>query len=142
MEKLYIQAKYENFGEENLDMIRKISGKQLSTSSVHLNKKDGTKWTERKDIANTLADEFQKNSSSANYSPDFQKFKTNIEKKKLNFKSRNNEDYNMIFNFNELQDSLGKCHDTATGPDEIHNQFLKHLPKHSLLVLLDLFNNI
>ena len=44
-------------------MVRKISGKRISTASVHLNEKDGTKCTERQDIANTLADEFQKNSS-------------------------------------------------------------------------------
>ena len=51
-----------------------------------------------------------------------------------------NEDFNMLFNINELQDSLIKCHDSATGPDEIRYQILKHLPKQSLLTLLDIFN--
>ena len=33
-------------------------------------------------------------------------------------------------------------HDTAIGLDEIHYQLLKHLPRESLMVLLDIFNDI
>ena len=35
-----------------------------------------------------------------------------------------------------------ESHDTAVGPDDIHYQFLKHLPEESLQLLLDIFNNI
>ena len=38
-------------------------------------------------------------------------------------------------------DAINKSHDTATGPDEIH-QILKHFPPKSLQTLLDIFNNI
>ena len=54
------------------------------------------------------------------------------------FTSDNTEDYSI----SELNTSLEKSHDTATGPDEIHYQFLKHLSPESLLVLLDIFNSI
>ena len=46
------------------------------------------------------------------------------------------------FNITELRIALERSNDTATGPDEVHYQFLKHLPDNSLLVLLDIFNGI
>ena len=42
----------------------------------------------------------------------------------------------------ELQDALHLLHDTLEGPDEIHYQLLKYLPKSSLLLLLNIFNEI
>ena len=48
-------------------MIRKISGKQSNTTMHHLENNDGTKITERVDIANRLAQEISKKSSSNNY---------------------------------------------------------------------------
>ena len=61
---------------------------------------------------------------------------------KLNFKSSNNEEYTNPFNLDELKDAISKSHDTATGPDEVHYQMLKHLPLKSLQTLLDIFNNM
>ena len=52
------------------------------------------------------------------------------------------ENYNVPFTIRELCDALTKSHDRATGPDEIHYQLLKHLPRDSLMVLLDIFNDI
>ena len=124
------------------DMVRKISGKQYSSTITHLSKADGSKCTERKDIANTLADEFEKNSSTGHYSAAFQAFKANAEKRSISFKSNNTEVYNNLFSFAELEDAIKKSHDTAVGPDDIHYQFLKHLPEESLQLLLDIFNNI
>ena len=42
----------------------------------------------------------------------------------------------------ELQDALRRAHGTSAGPDEMHYQLLKHLPKSSLLLLLSIFNKI
>ena len=36
---------------------------------------------------------------------------------------------------------LRLSHDSATGPDEIHYQMLKHLPENSLKTLLNIFEN-
>ncbi|KAJ8043221.1 hypothetical protein HOLleu_10216 [Holothuria leucospilota] len=124
------------------DMVRKISGRQVNSSISHITKPDGSKCTERADIANLLADEFQTNSSSSHYSQTFQAFQHTVEKQKVNFTSDNSEDYNSLFNITELRIALERSNDTATGPDEVHYQFLKHLPDSSLLVLLDIFNGM
>ena len=124
------------------DMVRKISGKTTTTTSTYLVKPDGEEVRQTKEIANTIADNITKNSSSSNYSEPFQKHQKKEEKKKLDFRSNNNEDYNAPFTLDELQNSLKNSKDTAMGPDDIHYQLLKHLPTESLLLLLDLFNDI
>ena len=124
-------------------MIRKISGKTKSPSYTHLNHPVAeTKSTTKFDIAETLGETFLNNSSSRNYSEKFQKVKNEQEKIKLNFKSTNTEEYNNLFNFDELLEAINQSHDSATGPDEIHYQMLKHLPESSLQALLSIFNNI
>lgn len=123
------------------DMIRKISGKGKTGGVGHLNV-NNDKITDLKEITNTLATTFEKYSSTNNYSAKFQKFKKQAEKGKLNFASNNLEDYNCPFSFDELSDSLKKASDTATGPDNIHYQFLKHLPFVSKHALLSIFNDI
>ncbi|VDI11964.1 Hypothetical predicted protein [Mytilus galloprovincialis] len=98
--------------------------------------------TSEKDIANKLGETFAKSSSCNNYREDFKKVKKQKEKIKLNFKSKNGENYNKLFSLEELKTSLSKAHDTACGPDNIHYQLLKHLPDSSLEALLQLMNNI
>ena len=127
------------------DMVRKISGKSKSASyhrlNYNFNNANETAST-KQDIADTLASQFCSNSSTSHYSEEFQKYKKEQEKTKLNFKSSNNEEYNTPFNLDELKDAISKAHDTATGPDEVHYQMLKHLPPKSLLALLDIFNDM
>ena len=89
-----------------------------------------------------LAQKISKNSSSNNYSTKFQKYQEKAEKEHLDFDTDNSENCNVQFTIGELSDALKKSHDTATGPDEIHYQILKHLPRDSLMVLLDIFNDI
>ena len=124
------------------EMVRKISGKQSVCASTHLTKGDGTKAVERKDIANTLAENFERNSSSQHYTEKFQRFKAIKERQAHVFRSDNSESYNGMFSLKELKTALGKAHDTAVGPDDVHYQLLKHLPEESLLVLLNVFNDI
>jgi hypothetical protein len=50
--------------------------------------------------------------------------------------------FNPISNRYELRKAFDKAHDTACGPDDIHDQLLKHLPESALQVLLDLMNDI
>ena len=99
-------------------MVRKISGKSKSASYKHLNTNFNnieTRASSKKDIADTLGS---------------------------TFKSSNTEEYNNPFNLVELKEAINKSHDTATGPDEVHYQMLKHLPPKSLQALLDIFNDI
>ena len=123
------------------EMIRKISGKNSRSNVGHLNVDDDV-VTSKADIADVLADTFAKKSSSSNYSKSFQKLQYTKEKTKLNFKSNNNEHYNKDFTIKELRKALKKCHDTAVGCDDIHYQFLKHLPFRSLDSLLRIFNQV
>ena len=124
------------------DMIKKISGKYVGHPIQHLKNRNGTIATNKESISKTLAEEFQHNSSSAHYTIEFQTYKNNCEKQTISFTSDNTEDYNAHFTLTELQIALKGCHDTAIGPDEIHYQFLKHLPLNSLIVLLEIFNHI
>ena len=124
------------------DMIRKISGKSKAPSYTHLNTCRETKATSKEDIANTLGETFLKNSSSQNYSEKFKHIKMQQEKNNINFKSLNNEEYNNPFNLLELIDAVQKSNDTATGPDEVHYQMLKHLPNNALSTILHIFNDI
>ena len=124
------------------EMIRKISDKQSNTTIHHLENNDGTKITERVDIANRLAQEINMNTSSNNYRTKFQKYQVKAEKEHLDFDTDNSVNYNVQFTITELCDALKKSHDTATCPDEIHYQLLKHLQRDSLMVLLDIFNDI
>ena len=59
-------------------MVRKIQGKGKSTSVTHL-RKNNDNITSKKDIANTLADSFSKNSSSENYTTKFRNIKNQQE---------------------------------------------------------------
>ena len=95
-----------------------------------------------KDISNALGGNFQKNSSSSNYSQQFQDIKMEKERENLNFQSQNKEKYNLPFKLSELKNSLDKSHDTTAGPDDIHYQILKHLPADALETLLNIMNEI
>ena len=68
--------------------------------------------------------------------------KKHQEKKKPNFGSSNIEKYNSLFYITELKEAISASKDTATGPDDIHYQMLKHLPDSSLDTLLHIFNDI
>ena len=106
------------------------------TIMPNLNTPNRGKTTVKKEIANQIAAEFSLNSSSNHYSPKFQKYENNVEKKKLNFTSDNKENYNSSFSITELKNSINKGKKTATDPDEIPYQLLKHLLETSLTNLL------
>ena len=123
------------------NMVKKMKGKNAKAGVQHL-KKDNEVLTAKEDIAEELAKTFEKNSSTQNYSEEFQRKKEQKEGQRLNFKSNNLEDYNQPFTLDELLTALKKSHDTATGPDQVHYQLLKHLPNECLTTLLNLFNDI
>lgn len=66
-----------------------------------------------------------------------------MEKKEINFHSDNSETYNQPFTLTELQNAFKKTtHNTAVGPDEIHYEFLKQLPRGPKKYLLKIYNDI
>ena len=72
-------------------------------------------------ISNRLGQIFSQNSSTQNYDPEFQKFKRQKEKTKLNFKSKNLEEYNRPFSLDDMKKLLAMAYATACGTDDIHN---------------------
>ena len=60
----------------------------------------------------------------------------------MDFESGNDEKYNVDFSKRGLIKSIAQATDSTTGPDEIHYQFLKHLPAVSLDLLLLLLNDL
>lgn len=120
------------------NMLRSMSGKKTMNPIKHLSV-DNTLITEKKQIADSLAKQFAKNSNQIN--PKFQKIKYNAEKHKLNLSSDNHETYNELISLEELINSIKKSHNTAVGPDKIHNEFLKQLPEESIKCLLNVLNN-
>ena len=122
-------------------MIHKISGRRPPTPTVHL-KVNNNLVTDKKTIADTLANTISYNSSSGHYSKQFQLHKARAERQQLNFSSDNSECYNTLFTLTELQDALQQAHDTAVGPDNIHYQLLRKLPIDVKQTLLAVFNHI
>ena len=123
-------------------MIRKVSGKNKKCECVHIKLSNGNMCYSTKEISNALGGNFQKNSSSSNYSQQFQDIKVEKERENQNFQSQNSEKYNLPFKLSELKNSLDKSHDTTAGPDDIHYQILKHLPSDALKTLLNIMNEI
>ena len=123
-------------------MIRKVSGKNKKSECVHIKSSNGNMCYSTKDISNALGGNFQKNSSSSNYSQQFQDIKVEKERENLKFQSQNNEKCNLPFKLSELKNFLDKSYDTTAGSDDIHYQILKHLPSDALETLLNIMNEI
>ena len=112
-------------------MIRKVSGKNKKSECVHIKSSNGNMCYSTKKISNALGENFQKNSSSSNYSRQFQDIKVEKERENLNFQSQNNEKYNLPFKLSELKNSLDKSNDTTAGPPGRVAQSVGHLTRKS-----------
>ena len=122
-------------------MIKKIKGKDSPSGLKHLVRPDGTTAETEAEIANVLAESFASNSSTNNYTDKFKKEKEKIEKTPVNFNTYDEFDYNAPFTDTELATCLQQLGNTSPGPDQIHNQILKHLPEKSLKCLLKILND-
>jgi hypothetical protein len=122
-------------------MVRRISGKPSPIALNHLKVNNATIEAPQ-DIANTIGSTLSYNSSTAHYTDTFRRYKAKHEKRQLAFQSDNSEPYNNCFSMSELTDALRKAHDSAAGPDQVHYQFLKHLPTESREALLRIFNDV
>ena len=122
-------------------MIKKIEGKNLA-STVSMLEVNGEHFSSPEQISNGLGEQFAYNSSSNNYATEFQRYKAQAERLTINIQSDNSEDCNTYITLPELQKAICQANDSATGPDDIHYQILKHLPQSTLKILLYIFNQI
>ena len=72
----------------------------------------------------------------------FKTYKNGVENNPINFGHDTKQEYNRPITLRELTEAISKAKDSATGPDEIHYQMLKHLPTTPLLTLLQIMNDI
>ena len=121
--------------------IRRIKGKRGGPSLQHLDA-GGTTLTNKKDIANLLASTLERNSSIEKLNPIFKTVKGQAERRPLDFSSDGSEEYNLPFTMYELREALRRSGDTAAGLDNVHYQFLKHLPDTCLNILLKVYNHV
>jgi hypothetical protein len=123
------------------NMVRRISGKPSPITVTHL-KINNASVELPQEIANTLGTTLAHISSSAHYTEFFRRYKVTRENRQITFHSNNLQSYNTPFSAAELRKALCRSHDSATSPDKIHYQFLKHLPEGSLSTLLKIFNDV
>ena len=126
----------------NLFGIGSVKSKEKIQVTLHHLSVNDRDVTSHRDIANALADNCSYNSSSAFSTDAFASVRKKAEKQTIKFSSYNAEVYNKPLSMEELRDALRRAHDTSAGPDEIHYQLLKHLPDASLLLLLNILNQI
>ena len=122
-------------------IVKKLRGTHTNDCIKHVQKLDNTSAETELDISNTLAQTLEKNSSSEHYTPKFKSNKAKSENKPVNFSSSEHFDYNLPFSLKELKLRVSELSNTAPGPDQIHNEILKHLPDETLQALLDIFNH-
>jgi len=120
------------------NIVNKISGKRPAIEVKHL--QDGDKeGTSLADLADTLAENFSKISSSHHYNVKFQSHEEGTESQPLRFNSNDTEAYRqhgalqilyciyciVLYHTHFTMDSIAKSSDSAVGPDDIHYQMLK-----------------
>ena len=118
-----------------------FSGKRPSRGPFPQLKVGGQTITDPKEVMDNFADHYSSVADNNSYT---QKAKDQAEWSKNNtfLDSPNDEYYNLPFTMVELNYSIGKCKDTAVGPDEIHYSFFRHLSKSALEYLLSAINNM
>ena len=130
-----------NNTKKTWEIVRKIAGKHKTTPTKYLKTETGVA-SSAKEMADALGQTFAKNSSSENYTDEFNKYKEATEKHQISFHSDNTETYNNKITIDELETALQKSKNSAVGPDNIHYQLLKHLPISAKNTLVAIFNSI
>ena len=92
-------------------------------------------------VANEFAKHFANISKKGGDRP-YSQYREQLEQEQINFASLGNESYNLPFTLTEFKSALGKCNDSAPGPDDITYSMLKHVPETTLYFILGLINRI
>lgn len=109
--------------------VKSIRGIRSPNLPRYLIDKNGVKYSGPQDISNLLAETFANNSSDNNYDQNFlvsipTNFNIDQEHIKTLLKT-NEEEHNQPFIMSELLFVLNKCKNSAPGPDNLPNSFLK-----------------
>ncbi|KAG5873328.1 hypothetical protein JTB14_005308 [Gonioctena quinquepunctata] len=88
-----------------------------------------------------LASQIENASSTTNYAPEFAGTMKNREIP-LNFDTQEVLEYNLPFNFEELETAIHVLKNSTPGPDDITNEMLRNLTHEMKITLLKIYNNI
>ncbi|GBN38317.1 putative RNA-directed DNA polymerase from transposon X-element [Araneus ventricosus] len=111
------------------DKVRKVFGCYSDTQNISFLNYNGQVISDAKEIANVIGQTLSEISGESSYPNDFIAFKKCEEQKSVDFLPSYAEDYNSTFSYHELKNALIKSNPTSPGPDQIHNNMLKHLGK-------------
>lgn len=121
--------------------IRKISGKYQIQPPPTLHTPAGL-TSDPAEVAELLAQHYQRTSSSTNYSDLFLPIKAHAEQTTLDFSTEDALHYNAPITIRELRGALSSTHSSAPGEDEITREMLLHLHPTAFTSILHLFNNV
>ena len=94
------------------------------------------------EIADCIASKMEEVSSEGSCSEEFLRYKHAAERKRVNFGSGQDQEYNVSITRQELDAVLKGLKDSAPGPDEVHNRMLQNLSEEGKDFLLKLLNKV
>ena len=121
--------------------VKKLNGKYIPSHppSLHDN---GVLMQDPQVVADILGEHLASVSSNNSYDQSFIPLKNRIEAINLNFNSPQEEQYNDPITAEETQSCLTSLKNSASGPDEISNEILKHLHIKAMQFLVHIFNSV
>jgi potassium voltage-gated channel Eag-related subfamily H protein 8 len=122
--------------------IKTLSGKATTPHVPAVKNANGDMVYSVPDIANTIGNALEFNSSTGRYDASFQVHKARAESKAVSFSNTTDEIYNCHFSMADLEDAIRRCRSSTPGPDDIHNDMLTHLSNRGKNDLLAMYNSI
>lgn len=123
------------------DRIKRIGGrhcsKPLPVLRVH-----GHDVFHPADVANEIGRALAERCRGGGADPEFVRHKTRCERSPVNFYTSEQHSYNEVFTMAELRSAISSLRSVSEGPDEVHNDMLRHLPHCAVETLLTMFNAI
>ena len=121
--------------------IKQISGR-FSAPSLPVLRVHGQDVLHPLDVANEIGRAFADRCGTANADPLFLQHKRRTEAGGVDFSTAEELAFNQPFSLSELKSAISGLRSVSEGPDEIHNEMLKHLPTSALQALLAAFNRL
>ncbi len=128
-----------NFKTTSRQVWHKINRIRGNNRKSHIPTINGS--TNKQQKIHNMAESFSAASSNNNYHPDFKEKIKHIPQPPTQ-PAREDIPYNQPFTIKELKTVINSKKGTATGLDRTSYTMLKHLPKNTLKILLNLFNKI
>ena len=121
--------------------IKQISGRFSAPLSPVL-RSQGQDILDPCDVANEIGRAFAERCSTGNSDQLFLQHKRRSEAEEIDFSTTEELSYNQPFSLKELRSAIAGLRCVSEGPDEIHNDMLKHLPSTVIRALLATFNKL